>query len=250
MSSSKARRMTRQVCAPEVRRYVGPLSPDLSLCRSRSRNGLSPCGRLPRASNFVTLRKGACASPTSTSSLDHQRFFLYPTFDHQRADCVRESHQPELRRALEEGVGRTASRPPTRWHRRRDRPARPRAHPRVGRGRRRLDDMRSGARSTRSRPSTCGHDYAEKRPGVEAPPSAARPPAADVPHPAPGDGQGATTSYGGCRRARDHARPALRGHAGPLRRESSAPLRRSPRSPSPTGSRPTPDMPAAPMPRG
>src|SRR5207247_955647 len=31
-------------------------------------------------------------------------FFLYPTFDHQRSDLVRESHQPELRRALEEGV--------------------------------------------------------------------------------------------------------------------------------------------------
>ncbi|MEY2533272.1 MAG: hypothetical protein QOF29_1182, partial [bacterium] len=31
-------------------------------------------------------------------------FFLYPTFDHQRNDLVRESHHPELRRALEEGV--------------------------------------------------------------------------------------------------------------------------------------------------
>ena len=36
--------------------------------------------------------------------LEHDRFFLYPTFDHQRSDLVRESHQPELRRALEEGV--------------------------------------------------------------------------------------------------------------------------------------------------
>jgi hypothetical protein len=36
--------------------------------------------------------------------LAHERFFLYPTFDHQPGDLVRESHQPELRRALEEGV--------------------------------------------------------------------------------------------------------------------------------------------------
>jgi len=28
----------------------------------------------------------------------------YPTFDHETGDLVRESHQPELRRALEEGV--------------------------------------------------------------------------------------------------------------------------------------------------
>ena len=40
----------------------------------------------------------------STSSSNYQRFFLYPTFDHQRTDLVRESHRPELARALEEGV--------------------------------------------------------------------------------------------------------------------------------------------------
>ncbi len=34
----------------------------------------------------------------------HERFFLYPTFDHQVNDLVREAHHPELDRALEEGV--------------------------------------------------------------------------------------------------------------------------------------------------
>ena len=36
--------------------------------------------------------------------MEHERFFLYPTFDHQLAGLVRESHRPELARALEEGV--------------------------------------------------------------------------------------------------------------------------------------------------
>src|SRR5207245_1204212 len=48
-------------------------------------------------------------------SLDHERFFLYPTFDHQRVDLVRESHRPELRRALEEGVWADGEPPPRPW---------------------------------------------------------------------------------------------------------------------------------------
>ncbi len=37
-------------------------------------------------------------------ALEHQRFFLFPTFEHARNDVVRGAHLPELRRALEEGV--------------------------------------------------------------------------------------------------------------------------------------------------
>ena len=37
-------------------------------------------------------------------ALEHQRFFLFPTFEHDRNDVVRGAHVPELRRALEEGV--------------------------------------------------------------------------------------------------------------------------------------------------
>jgi len=59
---------------------------------------------LAEGEQLVTLRKGGIREPDKHFSLDHRRFFLYPTFDHQRADCVRESHQPEMRRALEEGV--------------------------------------------------------------------------------------------------------------------------------------------------
>ena len=59
---------------------------------------------LAEGEQLVTLRKGGIREPGKHFALDHDRFFLYPTFDHQRQDLVRESHQPELRRALEEGV--------------------------------------------------------------------------------------------------------------------------------------------------
>ncbi len=53
---------------------------------------------------LLTLRKGGIREANKHFAVEHDRFFLYPTFDHQRNDLVRESHQPELRRALEEGV--------------------------------------------------------------------------------------------------------------------------------------------------
>ncbi len=59
---------------------------------------------LAEGEQLVTLRKGGIRETEKHFELDHQRFFLYPTFDHQRIDLVRESHRPELRRALEEGV--------------------------------------------------------------------------------------------------------------------------------------------------
>src|SRR5580692_238343 len=59
---------------------------------------------LAEGEQLVTLRKGGIREPEKHFRVEHERFFLYPTFDHQRNDLVRESHQPELRRALEEGV--------------------------------------------------------------------------------------------------------------------------------------------------
>jgi len=59
---------------------------------------------LAEGEQLVTLRKGGIREPEKHFHVEHERFFLYPTFDHQRGDLVRESHQPELRRALEEGV--------------------------------------------------------------------------------------------------------------------------------------------------
>jgi hypothetical protein len=59
---------------------------------------------LAEGEQLLTLRKGGIREPGKPFRLAHERFFLYPTFDHQPGDLVRESHQPELRRALEEGV--------------------------------------------------------------------------------------------------------------------------------------------------
>src|ERR1700709_1297609 len=59
---------------------------------------------LEEGEQLVPPRRGGTREPNKHFALEHDRFFLYPTFDHQRSDLVRESHQPELRRALEEGV--------------------------------------------------------------------------------------------------------------------------------------------------
>src|SRR6202043_1524130 len=59
---------------------------------------------LAEGEQLLTLRKGVLPPGDKPFKLAHERFFLYPTFDHQPGDLVRESHQPELRRALEEGV--------------------------------------------------------------------------------------------------------------------------------------------------
>ena len=59
---------------------------------------------LAEGEQLVTLRKGGIREANRHFTVQHDRFFLYPTFDHQRNDLVRASHVPELRRALEEGV--------------------------------------------------------------------------------------------------------------------------------------------------
>jgi len=65
---------------------------------------------LAEGEQLVTLGKGGVSEESKHFEVEHDRFFLYPTFDHQRNDLVRESHHPELRRALEEVCGPTRSR--------------------------------------------------------------------------------------------------------------------------------------------
>src|ERR1700726_3341519 len=67
---------------------------------------------LAEGEQLLTLRKGGIREPDKHFKLEYERFFLYPTFDHQRSDLVRESHQPELSRALEEGVWSDGEPPP------------------------------------------------------------------------------------------------------------------------------------------
>jgi hypothetical protein len=59
---------------------------------------------LAEGEQLITLRKGGIREENKHFEVAHKKFFLYPTFDHQQAGLVRESHVPELKRALEDGV--------------------------------------------------------------------------------------------------------------------------------------------------
>ena len=67
---------------------------------------------LAEGEQLLTLRKGGIREEHKHFEIEHDRFFLYPTFDHQRSDLVRASHRPELERALEEGVWPDGEPPP------------------------------------------------------------------------------------------------------------------------------------------
>ena len=70
---------------------------------------------LAEGEQLLTLRKGGIREENRLFEIRHDRFFLYPTFDHQRNDLVRQSHLSELARALEEGrVAGGTTRPPRR----------------------------------------------------------------------------------------------------------------------------------------
>ena len=49
---------------------------------------------LAEGEQLLTLRKGGIREENKHFELEHERFFLYPTFDHQRNDLVRESPVP------------------------------------------------------------------------------------------------------------------------------------------------------------
>ncbi|HEV7918153.1 MAG TPA: DUF1802 family protein [Solirubrobacterales bacterium] len=59
---------------------------------------------LAEGEQLITLRKGGIREENKHFEVAHDRFFLYPTFDHQQSGLVRESHVPELKRALEDAV--------------------------------------------------------------------------------------------------------------------------------------------------
>src|ERR1043165_975077 len=59
---------------------------------------------LAEGEQLLTLRKGGIREENRHFEIEHDRFFLYPTFDHQAGGLVRESHPPELEPALETAV--------------------------------------------------------------------------------------------------------------------------------------------------
>ena len=50
----------------------------------------------------LLLRKGGIHEPSNDFGVVHPEFLLYPTYEHQREDLLKESHQASLRDVLEE----------------------------------------------------------------------------------------------------------------------------------------------------
>ena len=170
---------------------------------------------LAEGEQLLTLRKGGIREENRHFEIEHDRFFLYPTFDHQRNDLVKEAHQPELPRALEEGVWSDGEPSPRGFSRDGGIPqpdrVRIRAWAEVAASYLITDPRCVDALSPVLRLERGVHARAA---ALEAAPPAPRDPAAHVPHPATGHGQG----EGRVRRlpfvARATARAAVRGHPG------------------------------------
>ena len=120
---------------------------------------------LAEGEQLVTLRKGGIREPEKHFALEHDRFFLYPTFDHQRRRSrPRVAPARDAARARGGRVGRRRAAAHALTVDGGHPAARPRADPRLGRGRRARGRSPTGASSTRCRRSTSGRpDYAEKR---------------------------------------------------------------------------------------
>ena len=69
---------------------------------------------LAEGEQLLTLRKGGIREENKHFEIEHDRFFLYPTFDHQRNDCVRERTCPSSGAPSRRASGPTTSRPPRR----------------------------------------------------------------------------------------------------------------------------------------
>src|ERR687892_678477 len=61
---------------------------------------------LAEGEQLLTLRKGGIREENKHFELEHERFFLYPTFDHQHNNLVRESHHPAARPGSAACLGR------------------------------------------------------------------------------------------------------------------------------------------------
>ena len=67
---------------------------------------------LAEGEQLVTLRKGGIREENKHFELEHERFFLYPTFDHQGTDLGPQPPPPERGGALVAGFGPAVPPPP------------------------------------------------------------------------------------------------------------------------------------------
>ena len=59
---------------------------------------------LAEGEQLITLRKGGIRKEDRQFEIEHEQFFLYPTFDHQRHDLVRGVASSRVAPCAEEGV--------------------------------------------------------------------------------------------------------------------------------------------------
>ena len=57
---------------------------------------------LAEGQQILLLRKGGIHEESKDFRVIHPEFLLYPTFEHQREDLLREEYQPDLRAVLAE----------------------------------------------------------------------------------------------------------------------------------------------------
>lgn len=59
---------------------------------------------LAEGDQTITLRKGGIREDGKHFAVEHERFLLYPTFDHQRSDLIRAPYRQKLRESLADGI--------------------------------------------------------------------------------------------------------------------------------------------------
>jgi hypothetical protein len=59
---------------------------------------------LDEGRQIVLIRKGGIREETKDFRVRHESFFLFPTYDHQRADLLKPEYRPDLEMVLAQGI--------------------------------------------------------------------------------------------------------------------------------------------------
>ena len=70
-------------------------------CQMALKEWAITCEAIGRGDQILLLRKGGIHEDGKDFRVIHREFLLYPTYEHQKADLLREEHQPALEALLE-----------------------------------------------------------------------------------------------------------------------------------------------------
>ncbi len=70
-------------------------------CQMALKEWAITCEAIGRGDQILLLRKGGIHEDGKDFRVIHREFLLYPTYEHQKADLLREEHQPALESLLE-----------------------------------------------------------------------------------------------------------------------------------------------------